>query len=114
MAELIPRYLDPEAYAVVLGGIVQATKLLEKRWGHSGCIRQNRGHHLMMDVVLYTGSGTVGRIVAIAAAKTLTPSTLEVGEIPAIGTEILTRCSSAGRARCSFRPTRTSRLRRGG
>ncbi len=36
LAELIPRYLDPEAYAVVLGGIPQATRLLEKPWGHSG------------------------------------------------------------------------------
>ena len=28
--------------------------------------------------VLYTGSGNVGKIVATAAAKTLTPTTLEV------------------------------------
>lgn len=35
IAELIPKYLDPEAYAVVMGGVVQTTKLLEKEWGHS-------------------------------------------------------------------------------
>lgn len=35
LADLIPRYLDDEAYAVVSGGIEQATKLLEKEWGHS-------------------------------------------------------------------------------
>jgi hypothetical protein len=29
--------------------------------------------------VLFTGSGRVGKIVATAAAKTLTPTTLEVG-----------------------------------
>jgi len=63
LAELIPKYLDPEGYAVVLGAIDQTTKLLEKQWGH----------------ILFTGSGRVGKIVAAAAAKTLTPTTLELG-----------------------------------
>ncbi|KAI9637190.1 Aldehyde/histidinol dehydrogenase [Dioszegia hungarica] len=63
LSQLIPRYLDPEAYAVVAGGIEHATKLLEKEWGH----------------IIYTGSTRVGRIVAAAAAKTLTPTTLELG-----------------------------------
>lgn len=36
MEELIPRYLDPEAYAVVNGGVDQTTVLLQKQWGHSG------------------------------------------------------------------------------
>nr|XP_019007737.1 aldehyde dehydrogenase (NAD+) [Kwoniella pini CBS 10737]OCF46518.1 aldehyde dehydrogenase (NAD+) [Kwoniella pini CBS 10737] len=63
LAELLPRYLDPEGYAVVLGAVEESTKLLEKPWGH----------------ILYTGSGNVGKIVATAAAKTLTPSTLELG-----------------------------------
>jgi aldehyde dehydrogenase (NAD+) len=35
LAELIPRYLDPEGYAVVLGAVDQTTQLLEKQWGHS-------------------------------------------------------------------------------
>ncbi|WWC98379.1 hypothetical protein V866_005270 [Kwoniella sp. B9012] len=63
IAELLPRYLDPEGYAVVLGAAEESTKLLEKPWGH----------------ILYTGSGNVGKIVAAAAAKTLTPTTLELG-----------------------------------
>ncbi|WRT70905.1 uncharacterized protein IL334_007904 [Kwoniella shivajii] len=63
LAELLPRYLDPKGYAVVLGAAEESTKLLEKPWGH----------------ILYTGSGNVGKIVAAAAAKTLTPTTLELG-----------------------------------
>ncbi|WVR08783.1 hypothetical protein IAU60_005841 [Kwoniella sp. DSM 27419] len=63
LAELLPRYLDPEAYAVVLGAVEESTRLLEKPWGH----------------ILYTGAGNVGKIVATAAAKTLTPTTLELG-----------------------------------
>ncbi|WVQ83377.1 hypothetical protein IAT38_005518 [Cryptococcus sp. DSM 104549] len=63
LAELLPKYLDPEAYAGVCGGVEQATALLEKQWGH----------------ILYTGGAAVGKIVAQAAAKTLTPSTLELG-----------------------------------
>ena len=35
LAELIPKYLDPEGYAVVLGAVDQTTQLLEKQWGHS-------------------------------------------------------------------------------
>ncbi|OCF45583.1 aldehyde dehydrogenase (NAD+) [Kwoniella heveanensis CBS 569] len=63
LAELLPRYLDPEGFAVVLGAVEESTRLLEKPWGH----------------ILYTGSGNVGKIVASAAAKTLTPTTLELG-----------------------------------
>ncbi|CAK9783311.1 unnamed protein product [Cutaneotrichosporon oleaginosum] len=63
LAELIPKYLDPNAYAFVTGGPEQATALLQKRWGH----------------ILYTGSGQVGKIVATAAAQTLTSTTLELG-----------------------------------
>lgn len=63
LADLIPKYLDPEGYAVVNGAVEQSTALLSKRWGH----------------ICYTGGGAVGKIVAGAAAKTLTPSTLELG-----------------------------------
>jgi hypothetical protein len=35
LAELIPKYLDPEGYAVVLGAVDQTAQLLEKQWGHS-------------------------------------------------------------------------------
>jgi aldehyde dehydrogenase (NAD+) len=69
VARLVPRYLDPEAVAVVEGGVPETTALLEEQWDH----------------ILYTGNGTVGRIVMAAAAKHLTPVTLELGgKSPAI------------------------------
>lgn len=63
LAELFPKYLDPNMYRVVNGDIPVSSKLLELPWDH----------------ILYTGSGRVGKIVATAAAKHLTPVTLELG-----------------------------------
>ena len=63
VAETIPEYLDPDAVAVVEGGAGETTALLAQRW----------------DYIFYTGGGAVGRIVAEAAAKQLTPVTLELG-----------------------------------
>ncbi|MFI6873992.1 aldehyde dehydrogenase family protein [Streptomyces sp. NPDC050400] len=63
MARLVPRYLDPEAVAVVEGGVPETTELLAQRFDH----------------IFYTGNGTVGRIVMRAAAEHLTPVTLELG-----------------------------------
>ncbi|KAI0776646.1 NAD-aldehyde dehydrogenase [Trametes elegans] len=63
LAELIPKYLDHELYHVVNGGVAENTKLLELKWDH----------------ILYIGNGRVGRIIATAAAKHLTPVTLELG-----------------------------------
>lgn len=63
MARLLPEYLDPEAVIVIEGGVAETTDLLEQRWDH----------------IFYTGGPTVGRIVAAAAAKHLTPVTLELG-----------------------------------
>ncbi|WP_150245279.1 aldehyde dehydrogenase family protein [Nocardiopsis quinghaiensis] len=63
LAELVPRYMDPEAVAVVEGGIPESTALLEERFDH----------------IFYTGNGAVARIVMAAAAKHLTPVTLELG-----------------------------------
>ena len=69
LARLLPAYLDPEAVAVVEGGVEETTALLEQRLDH----------------IFYTGNGTVGRIVMAAAAKHLTPVTLELGgKSPAI------------------------------
>ncbi|KDQ10043.1 hypothetical protein BOTBODRAFT_137325 [Botryobasidium botryosum FD-172 SS1] len=62
-AELLPKYLDPELYAIVNGGVAESTKLLELQWDH----------------IMYTGSGGIGKIYAAAAAKHLTPITLELG-----------------------------------
>ncbi|KAH9956199.1 aldehyde dehydrogenase [Russula dissimulans] len=63
LADLVPRYLDQSAYRVINGGVTQVTYLLKLKWDH----------------IAYTGNGTVGRIVAKAAAEHLTPITLELG-----------------------------------
>lgn len=69
LAEVLPAYLDREAVTVVEGGVPETTELLEQRFDH----------------IFYTGSGPVGRIVMAAAAKHLTPVTLELGgKSPAI------------------------------
>jgi len=63
IARLVPRYLDPEAVAIVEGGVEETTALLEQRFDH----------------IFYTGNGRVGRVVMTAAARHLTPVTLELG-----------------------------------
>jgi acyl-CoA reductase-like NAD-dependent aldehyde dehydrogenase len=62
-AEMVPKYLDPEAVSVVLGGIPETTALLDQKW----------------DLIFFTGSPPVGKIVHQAAAKNLTPTVLELG-----------------------------------
>jgi aldehyde dehydrogenase (NAD+) len=62
-AEMVPKYLDPEAVAVALGGIPETTALLEQKW----------------DLIFFTGSPPVGKIVHKAAAQNLTPAVLELG-----------------------------------
>lgn len=63
LATLIPRYLDNECYKVICGGIDTNKALLELQW----------------DKIFFTGSIRVGKIVAAAAAKHLTPTCLELG-----------------------------------
>ncbi|KAJ3900028.1 aldehyde dehydrogenase [Lentinula edodes] len=63
LQQLIPKYLDQDAVRVVCGGVQEVTKVLEQKWDH----------------IFYTGNGTVARIIAAAAAKHLTPLTLELG-----------------------------------
>ncbi|CCB71668.1 Aldehyde dehydrogenase, dimeric NADP-preferring (plasmid) [Streptantibioticus cattleyicolor NRRL 8057 = DSM 46488] len=63
LARLLPRHLDTDAVAVVEGGVPETTALLEQRFDH----------------ILYTGNATVGRVVMTAAARHLTPVTLELG-----------------------------------
>ncbi|NXF78293.1 AL3A2 dehydrogenase, partial [Sclerurus mexicanus] len=63
VAELLPQYLDRELYPVVTGGVPETTELLTQRFDH----------------ILYTGNTAVGKIVMAAAAKHLTPVTLELG-----------------------------------
>ncbi len=63
LAKLVPEYLDPDAVAIVEGGVDETTALLGCRFDH----------------IFYTGNGQVGRIVMRAAAEHLTPVTLELG-----------------------------------
>ncbi|KAF3931955.1 Omega-crystallin [Dactylellina cionopaga] len=63
ITNIIKDYLDPDAFAVVNGSVAETTKLLEQKF----------------DKICYTGSGVVGRVVAAAAAKHLTPTILELG-----------------------------------
>lgn len=63
LARLLPRYVDPEAVVVAEGGVEETTALLAERWDH----------------IFFTGSTAVGRVVAEAAAKHLTPTVLELG-----------------------------------
>jgi aldehyde dehydrogenase (NAD+) len=69
LAARLRAHLDPEAVAVVEGGVEVATRLLEQRFDH----------------IFFTGSTAVGKIVARAAAEHLTPTVLELGgKSPAI------------------------------
>lgn len=63
VTRLIREYLDPEAVAVVEGGVAETTAVLAERF----------------DYIFYTGNGRVARVVMEAAAKNLTPLTLELG-----------------------------------
>ncbi len=63
LSDLLRSHLDPDAVQVVEGGPEVATELLAQRWDH----------------IFFTGSTRVGRVVAEAAAKHLTPVTLELG-----------------------------------
>ena len=63
LAKLVRKYLDPKAVALVEGAIPETTALLNERFDH----------------IFYTGNGTVARVVMEAAAKHLTPVTLELG-----------------------------------
>lgn len=72
MAKLINTNFDPGFFKVVEGGVAETTALLEQKF----------------DKIFFTGSVGVGKIVYQAAAKTLTPVTLELGgKSPAIITE---------------------------
>ncbi|HYU39009.1 MAG TPA: aldehyde dehydrogenase family protein [Acidimicrobiia bacterium] len=69
LARLEPEYLDRESIAIVEGGVPETQALLAERFDH----------------IFYTGNGRVGRVVMEAAAKHLTPVTLELGgKSPAI------------------------------
>ncbi|RAL52546.1 hypothetical protein DM860_017240 [Cuscuta australis] len=69
LADMIPRYLDSKAIKVIEGGREISEHLLQQHW----------------DKIFFTGSPQVGKIIMTAAAKHLTPVTLELGgKSPAI------------------------------
>ena len=63
IADLVPRYFEPDVMAVVQGAVPETTALLAEEFDH----------------IFFTGNGAVGRIVMRAAAQHLTPVTLELG-----------------------------------
>ncbi|XP_010841482.1 PREDICTED: aldehyde dehydrogenase, dimeric NADP-preferring [Bison bison bison] len=63
LATILPQYLDQDLYPVINGGVAETTEVLKERFDH----------------ILFTGSTAVGRVVMMAAAKHLTPVTLELG-----------------------------------
>ncbi|KAG0338262.1 Aldehyde dehydrogenase [Podila horticola] len=63
ITRLLPKYLDSRSYRIVNGAAPETTVLLEHKFDH----------------IFYTGSGNIGKIVMGAAAKQLTPVTLELG-----------------------------------
>ena len=67
--KIVEKVFPTEIMSVVEGDSKTASKLLEKKW----------------DYIFFTGSVKIGEIVAMAAAKKLTPYTLELGgKSPAI------------------------------
>ena len=63
LANVLPNFLDKQAIKVIEGGVAETTALLAEKF----------------DYIFYTGNTTVGRVVMEAAAKHLTPLTLELG-----------------------------------
>lgn len=69
LAKTLPVYLDDSAIKVIEGGADVSEQLLQHKW----------------DKIFFTGSPRVGSLVMTAAAKHLTPVTLELGgKCPAI------------------------------
>lgn len=63
MTILFEKYLDQSCYRIINGAVEETTKILD----------------LAFDHIFYTGSTKVGKLIAQAAAKNLTPCTLELG-----------------------------------
>lgn len=63
IADMIKEFFNPELITVIQGGVKETTDLLK----------------LKFDKIFFTGSTAVGKIVYQAAAKNLTPVTLELG-----------------------------------
>jgi aldehyde dehydrogenase (NAD+) len=69
LGELIPKYLDKNLFAVVQGAAEETNKLLDHKF----------------DLIFFTGSSAIGKIILQKAAVHLTPVVLELGgKSPAI------------------------------
>ncbi|KAG2671181.1 hypothetical protein I3760_14G121700 [Carya illinoinensis] len=69
LANTIPNFVDDKAVKVFQAGPTVAEQLLQQKW----------------DKIFFTGSARIGRLVLSAAAKHLTPVTLELGgKCPAV------------------------------
>ena len=93
LVELLPKYVDNDALAIVEGAADATTHLLRQKVGPAVLLSGVNDDGvtlvcvppLQFDVIMYTGSGTVGKIVMHAAAEHLTPVILELGgKSPAI------------------------------
>jgi hypothetical protein len=65
LSTLVAKYLDPNNICVVNGGPEQSTTLLDCRFDH----------------IFFTGGTSIGKMIALKAAETLTTTTLELGEL---------------------------------
>uniref|UniRef100_A0A7E4V4I3 Aldehyde dehydrogenase n=1 Tax=Panagrellus redivivus TaxID=6233 RepID=A0A7E4V4I3_PANRE len=63
ITKMVKENFDPNLITVVEGGVPETTALLEERYDH----------------IMYTGAPHVAKIIMAAAAKNLTPVTLELG-----------------------------------
>ncbi|ODV88774.1 hypothetical protein CANCADRAFT_128575 [Tortispora caseinolytica NRRL Y-17796] len=80
LASLASKYLDPNVFQFVLGGLEQAKALNAQKF----------------DLITYTGNGAVAKSILRAAAENLTPVHLELGgKNPAIITETSDLAASA-------------------
>lgn len=69
MKKFIHKYLDKECFHTIEGGVDVAVKLNQAK----------------LDLICFTGSTFVGKIIAATAAKNLTPCILELGgKCPAV------------------------------
>lgn len=72
MQRIMEEVLDPDCYACIQGGVPETQALLTEKW----------------DKIFFTGSANTAKIIAKAAAATLTPVALELGgRNPAIVTK---------------------------
>lgn len=63
LAKLVSEYLDPDAVATVQGAAAESLELIDQGLDH----------------ICFTGSPEIGKVIMAAAAKHLTPVTLELG-----------------------------------